>query len=97
MALGATFGSFESVRREVNHIIGNAAPIYDPVTDEVVLLFSRDNIEVWVMISQDRGASWSVPRNISAATVPFAGLGVGCHGSVGGDTDRTRPEGGTTQ
>jgi sialidase-1 len=70
---GVTFGSFESVRREMNHTIGNAAPIYNPATGEVVLLFSRDNKEVWVMTSlDDRGKSWSTARNISAATMPFS-------------------------
>ena len=69
---GLTFLPRQDVWRETNHTIGNPAPIWNSRTGEVVLLFSRDNKEVWVMSSKTRGRSWSKPRNISAATVPYA-------------------------
>ena len=47
---------------------GNPAPVLEELSGKVILLFSRDNKQIFTIESGDEGVSWGVPRNISAST-----------------------------
>ncbi len=49
--------------------IGNPCPLVDRKTGRIHLLFCRDNRRVLVITSDDEGATWSAPRDLSASAV----------------------------
>ena len=61
------------------HTIGDALPIWDHVTGDIHLVYTRDNEDALYSRSPDFGASWAAPRNISDVAVrrrgPFLGTG----------------------
>lgn len=74
---GQTWSTLQVLYSDPGHVIGNAAPVV--VDDTVIVPFCRDNREVFVIRSTDKGASWSAPKNISASVVrphwPWVGTG----------------------
>ena len=85
---GQTWSPIQIVRSESNasqHVtVGNPAPILDSVTGRVFLWFSRDNREMAYMTSDDNGATWSEPVEMTDAimtprnwTSVFTGLSGG--------------------
>eukprot|EP01062_Namystynia_karyoxenos_P070769 TRINITY_DN66146_c0_g1_i1.p2 TRINITY_DN66146_c0_g1~~TRINITY_DN66146_c0_g1_i1.p2 ORF type:complete len:384 (+),score=112.76 TRINITY_DN66146_c0_g1_i1:66-1154(+) len=54
----------ESTEAE-HHTIGDACPVWDAATGAVHLIFTRDNADVYYTRSEDDGATWAPPRNIS--------------------------------
>jgi sialidase-1 len=62
------------------HTIGDALPVFDRVTQRIHLIFTRDNEDAFITHSDDLGASWSRPTNISSLLPikqrgPFCGTG----------------------
>ena len=55
------------------HTIGDALPVFDALTRRLHLIFTRDNEDAFVTHSDNLGASWSRPRNISSAAIPRRG------------------------
>ncbi len=49
------------------HFSGNPAPLVDPVSGRVVLLFTTDNQRAWCIASSDDGLTWSTPNSLAAA------------------------------
>jgi sialidase-1 len=47
--------------------IGNACPVVDVRTGNIVLPFTRDNDDVFAAISKDDGRTWSTPQQITAS------------------------------
>eukprot|EP01096_Ripella_sp_DP13-Kostka_P001303 TRINITY_DN11550_c0_g1_i1.p1 TRINITY_DN11550_c0_g1~~TRINITY_DN11550_c0_g1_i1.p1 ORF type:complete len:395 (-),score=91.77 TRINITY_DN11550_c0_g1_i1:120-1268(-) len=45
--------------------IGNAAPVQDRLTGDVILVFCRNNLQVMGTRSSDDGQSWEAPQNVS--------------------------------
>jgi sialidase-1 len=63
---GRTWSPLQVVCQEPGSVtLGNPAPVMDPHTGRIVLLFSRNNNSVFVTHSDDDGASWAEPRNIT--------------------------------
>ena len=50
--------------------IGNAAPVFDAVTNKTVVLMCRNNSEILVSTSANDGRTWSVARDITAEAKP---------------------------
>lgn len=73
---GCTWGPLQVVAENGTDAVNNPAPIVDPATGRVVLTTSRNpNSQpaaptVWVQHSDDQGATWSRPREITAAVKP---------------------------
>ena len=66
-----------------SHTCGNPCPIVDGTTGVVWLLFCRNNQEVFCTRSDDDGARWAEPREITATAKDpsWAFVGTGpCHG-----------------
>ena len=64
---GGTWSDQELVYGEIGEItIGNPCPVVDLQTGTVWLLFCRDNDQVLVTHSDDEGASWTEPIDITA-------------------------------
>ena len=62
------------------HTIGDALPVFDAFTRRIHLIFTRDNEDAFATYSDDRGATWSLPTNLTAvlpikARGPFCGTG----------------------
>merc|ERR1719487_2794551 len=55
------------------HTIGDALPVFDPHDGAVHLVFTRDNTDAFLTRSDDRGATWAAPKNISAWAVAQRG------------------------
>jgi len=62
---GTTWEPKQLVYTEANHTIGNPSPVVDRETGAILLLFNRDNSSVLISRSDDDGATWSKPKNIS--------------------------------
>jgi sialidase-1 len=67
---GDTWGPQQLVWEDGNHTIGNPAPVVDRETGTVLLAFTRDNLQVFVTRSEDDGATWSVPEDITRQVKP---------------------------
>merc|ERR1712194_428111 len=67
---GKTFGHAVLVVTEStpNHtvVIGNQAVVMDNTTGRIVMLFCRNNTWVLVTHSDNNGATWSHPRDVTA-------------------------------
>ena len=84
---GRTWGNLQVVRDEFAQgasSIGNPAPV--SVVDaanssKLLLLFNRDNVQTFSMVSINDGLSWSEPRDVTNSTccgrpnVDFGGVG----------------------
>ena len=46
------------------NVIGNAAPVQDRNTGRIIIPFCRNNLEIWLITSDDDGNSWSIPTMI---------------------------------
>lgn len=53
---------------ENNTVIGNASPVFDTVTQEIILVFCRNNSQVFITFSSDTGAAWTTPRMLPNVT-----------------------------
>ena len=51
--------------------IGNPCPVYDAETGRIWCSFNRDNQLVFVTYSDDDGATWSNPREITSSVRPY--------------------------
>jgi len=102
---GATWESMQLVWDDGNNVCGNPCPVIDRETGTIWLLLthnlghdherdimngtSESSRTVWVMKSDDDGASWSAPKNITATTKRdnwtwyATGPGVGIQSSKG--------------
>ena len=62
---GATWGPLQVVwsnSTETDHVtLGNSAPVQDRDTKEIMIIFCRNNAEVFISRSRDEGASWTYP------------------------------------
>ena len=67
---GLTFGPIVQVLHEAGHTIGNPSPIFDSRSGEIVMLYARDDNELFVTSSRDGGATWAAPTNVTAALKP---------------------------
>ncbi len=81
---GETWGDLEIVWDDEGHTCGNPCPVLDTTTGTIHLLSTRNlgqdheseiiagtsegTRTVWVLTSDDHGASWSEPREITATT-----------------------------
>jgi sialidase-1 len=65
---GKTWSELQVLFHEGNRSVNQPAPIYDRQTGVVWLLFCKDNQQVFVTHSDDRGVNWSAPREITATT-----------------------------
>ena len=80
---GLTWDPPRVVATDGNQTCGNPCPIVDETTGVVWLLFCIDNQSVFCTYSDDDGAGWSEPREITATTKDptWAFVGTGpCHG-----------------
>eukprot|EP00729_Bicosta_minor_P012629 gene12629-28164_t len=55
------------------HTVGDALPVYDRVTHDIHLIFTRDNLDVFYSRSDDAGLTWKAPVNISSSVRAGAG------------------------
>lgn len=46
--------------------LGNPAPVYDTLRGTILLPYSRNNLEVFILRSSDGGSTWKAPQNISS-------------------------------
>ncbi|MHA1490852.1 MAG: sialidase family protein [Promethearchaeota archaeon] len=76
---GDTWEPLQIVAEYGNHTAGNPCPVYDEDTRTVFLIYNRDNKEVWVTKSHNKGVSWSTPQKIKGLglTGSFHGCGPG--------------------
>ena len=65
------------------HTIGDALPVYDEHTRRIQLVFTRDNEDAFVTQSDNLGASWSRPTNISSVAIPKRGAFCGTGHAAG--------------
>ena len=80
---GLTWDSPHVAVSDGTHTCGNPCPIVDETTGVVWLLFCRNNQEVFCTCSDDDGARWAEPREITATAKDpaWAFVGTGpCHG-----------------
>ncbi len=63
--MGATWEPMQVIHREGWHTIGNPSPVVDKDTGTIWLPFCRDNRRVFVTRSEDDGATWAEPREIT--------------------------------
>ena len=63
---------------------GNPAPIWDVATGRVLLLYARDNMDIFLTTSTDMGVSYSAPTNLSATLTPPLPPGFAAPGPPGG-------------
>ncbi|HUT52351.1 MAG TPA: sialidase family protein [bacterium] len=61
-----TWGPLQVIEGRGFQTWGNPAPVEDRDTGRVWLLFTRNNVGVWVTSSDDDGMSWAEPREITA-------------------------------
>ena len=96
---GATWTPVQVIHEEGGDApitIGNPCPIVDRTTDRVHLLFCRNNAGVFYVFSDDHGATWSKPREITASLDGFdfpwtrvgTGPGHGLHLTTSSHKDR---------
>ena len=62
---GETWSDMQVVHGDGEHTIGNPCPVVDTTTGTVWLLFCRDNDRVLVTHSDDDGATWAAPMEIT--------------------------------
>ena len=62
---GQTWGAMQVLADDEGNTMGNPCPIVDPETGRIVLLFCRNNRRVFVMHSDDDGARFSTPLEIT--------------------------------
>jgi len=62
---GRTWQPVQIVWREEGRTSGNPAPVVDDATGRILLLFCRNNNSVYLAASDDDGASWNKPRNLT--------------------------------
>ena len=55
---------YSNSTQNVTNVIGNAAPIQERTTGRILVPFCRNNLEVWLIYSDDDGSSWSTPQQI---------------------------------
>ena len=68
---GVTWQDMQVVWSEEGAVtIGNPCPVQDTATGRVWLLFCRDNSRVFVTCSDDEGATWDEPREITPDVRP---------------------------
>jgi sialidase-1 len=71
---GCTWGRLQLVADSGSDTSGNPTPVVDPATGRVVLLICRTTHDgarrVYVLHSDDGGASWSRPRDLTAGLKP---------------------------
>jgi len=63
---GATWAPMQVIHDDDDHTIGNPCPVVDASTGTIWLPFCRDNDRVFVTHSEDDGATWAEPREITA-------------------------------
>ena len=62
---GLTWDEPQRVWKDGSHTIGNPCPVVDRETGTIHLLFCRNNERIFVTRSEDDGASWSPPEEIT--------------------------------
>lgn len=62
---GRTWQPAQVVWREEGRTTGNPAPVLDDATGRILLLFCRNNNSVYLTSSDDDGATWKQPRNLT--------------------------------
>lgn len=67
---GRTWDPVQMVWDDGENTVGNPCPVLDGETGTVWLLLCRNNDQVLVMHSDDDGATWSTPQDITAAVKP---------------------------
>ncbi|MFA6449662.1 MAG: sialidase family protein [bacterium] len=67
---GATWEPQRLVFEDGAHTIGNPSPVVDRETGAIILTFNRDNTDVLVTRSEDDGATWSAPADITKDVTP---------------------------
>ncbi len=67
---GATWEEKRLVYEDGTHTIGNPSPVVDRDTGEIILLFNKDNTNVLITRSEDDGATWSPPADITRDVKP---------------------------
>eukprot|EP00047_Mylnosiga_fluctuans_P012299 m.25265 g.25265 ORF g.25265 m.25265 type:complete len:408 (+) comp4140_c0_seq1:2557-3780(+) len=65
---GNSWGSLAILHSEPTNVIGNAAPVV--VGARILIPFCRNNLDVFLTISDDDGHTWSPPRALPSATRP---------------------------
>jgi sialidase-1 len=65
---GKTWGNLQVLFHDGNRSVNQPAPIYDGQTGVVWLVFCKDNQQVFVTHSDDRGLKWSEPTDITGTT-----------------------------
>ena len=80
---GVTWSELQVVRSESNAtsvatVIGNAAPV-QLATGEILVPHTRNNSDVWTIISQDEGKTWTTPQligtNVTRSDWKWVGTG----------------------
>ncbi|HHT28649.1 MAG TPA: exo-alpha-sialidase [Firmicutes bacterium] len=62
---GETWRETQLVYDDGDNTVGNPAPVVDHTTGTIFLLFCINNRTVWVTSSEDDGATWSTPEEIT--------------------------------
>lgn len=62
---GRTWQPVQTVWLEEGRTSGNPAPVVDDATGRILLLFCRNNNSVYLTASDDDGASWGQPRDLT--------------------------------
>lgn len=63
--LGKTWEPMQLVWEDGDNTVGNPSPVVDRITGTIWLLFCLNNNHVFVTRSEDEGATWSIPENIT--------------------------------
>lgn len=75
---GLNWTTLTVLHQEPNTVIGNAAPVYDSLTEQIILVFCRNNSEVLITFSSDIGLSWTSPiiiPNVTESNWTWIGTG----------------------
>lgn len=67
---GKTWGEMQIIYDRGGQTVGNPAPVQDRDTGTIHLPFTIDNDGVYVTTSDDEGATWSAPREITKDVKP---------------------------
>lgn len=79
---GVTWSPLQVIAEYGSQTAGNPCPVYDAKTGVVHMICNHNNEEVWAMTSNDKGLTWSEPRNITPG-LELDGSFHGCGPGVG--------------
>ena len=67
---GNTWSALKVIWNDAKNTCGNACPVIDEASGDVILITTWNNLKVFTMRSADNGNSWSKPVDITATVKP---------------------------